>query len=188
MTVMGGSKLSVGISSHVYDTVVKTTDDRSISEDVIYGVANHIIRNVYNPEFHEFSTALKTTPINLEHCLIALKIIQADDTIMIVEKEVNYHTASGLYKFYWERELNLQNSELLAYMDEEKLAALRRTQQVSVKILTITKTAFEALVRYSQTLESGSHRVSSTYRTYPRWEIENQPLQGINQGCCCTLL
>jgi hypothetical protein len=188
MTVIGGSKVSVGISSNVYDTVVKTTDDRGISEDVIYGVANHIIRNVNNYEFRELSTALQTTPITLEHCLIALKIIQADSTIMIVEKEVNYHTASGLYKFYWERELNLQNSELLAYMDEEKLAALRRTQQVSVKILTITKTAFEALMRYTQTLESRSRRASYTYTSHPRWEIDKQPLLGNNQGCCCTLL
>lgn len=40
MTVVGGSRVSVRLKSNVYDTVVKVTDDRIISEDVISGVPN----------------------------------------------------------------------------------------------------------------------------------------------------
>ncbi len=193
MSLVGASEISVGVSSTNYDTVRKVESDKGISEDIIEGLAGHILRNSNERSLRELSNALKSRPITADHCVVALKIIAADPTVFVVDPKVNYHPGSGLNKFYWEREINLEQSELLAVLDEEKLAALRSHQRVQIRILTVSQSAFDALIRYGQQL---ARYKSMTYQspippaarraTYD----DHQPLirRPQKQECCCTLL
>jgi hypothetical protein len=129
---------------------------------------------------------LNSSPFTLDHYRIAIKIIAEAPSIAIVENEVNAEVWSGISTSWRERALNLQNGELLPNLNQNKLATLRRSQQVTIKILTINKTSLETLIRYSNRMEGGS----LLNRKSQRRQIERQPLidKTHKEDCCsCTL-
>jgi hypothetical protein len=193
---------TLALGSNQYDNVREITGDRKISEDLVTGIANHILKKTYGRITSNLSRDLKQRPLTHEICSAALRIIQKDLSIVIVDDHVNMDSKSGLTKFYWDRELNVNSPEIHAILDENQIAALQQTRNVSIKLLTMSRTAFNALRRYSEQLASdeanASMSVLKPYKFKQEHEKENEKTKRETarekhrllekEKSCCTLL
>jgi len=203
-----GNKLSATVSSANYEHVTATNDDAEITANVIKGVAEFMLKSTSDYNAVAVFNQLKARPITHEKCTIVRKLIDELPMISVVPSEVNYHQQSGLYKFYWERSLRLDDEELIGLIGEEGVEALRgKTTSMTIDLLTISQSASDALNRYTEKLRApkpsytqsyrpiqytppSSYRSSSNYRPSSNYNTYNYPLlrEEKDRSCKCTIL
>lgn len=183
-------EISVGIDSKQYRSVTLENDEKKIAADVISNVANFVMNQVNDYDARRALSQLKAMPLCLEQCELVNKLIEDHPGIMVVENEVNYHEESGLYKFCWERTLNINSSDTLALIGEEGIAALRQQGKVSLELLTITNTANNALknviAEFKRPRPAPVRRTYTPAPTYSTPLVYNPPKK--ERSCNCTIV
>jgi len=158
--LIGQKEQNLSVLSKDYQNTTFISGDKANAEAVVEGVALHVAKtNDY--ELKQLARALEMGPITLEKCIVALKIMEVDPTIMVVEDEVNRNPRTGGILIYWEREISLENKATLAFLTGEQIQALQKIDTVGIELLTISQQGFEGLRRY--TIRLGEEKERQAY-------------------------
>lgn len=141
------------VASERYDRVVKVTSDKDVTECTITDLVKVLLKYLTDTESVWELNRLQARPLTSSKCNEVIRIIRDASCIEVVPNERNYHEASGLIKFVWERARIVTTDTVLLQQEGRGLSALGARSHEAGLNITISKSAWDAMQRHARALE-----------------------------------
>ncbi len=131
---------------------------------------------------------LKITPLSCDEIKFGIRLIDGHPLIAVIENKEN-KDRSGLIRFTMERTISIRDLHRFGIASDSGLALGSLEAGASIKIVTVSQNAWDALNRYKSQLERrDAYSLRSVY-VAPEYQRrgERQPLLHRERSCCSDL-
>jgi len=138
-----------GFRSQNYETTTAADSDEKISKAVLEQTFQFLAKTTSDVSSRSrYHTLSKLS--NIEECSrVGLHLIETHTKILVVDDTINLDAKTGLALATWERTLNVTGPSTCMWMSENEMEKLQTEGRVVVYILTVAKSAFHELKRYT---------------------------------------
>ena len=163
--------------------------DKEISEATLKNLASFILDNDYELNYDSQTLRnLKIKPLSCDEIKFGIRLINGHPLITVVENKEN-KDRSGLIRVTMKRTISIRDLHRFGIASDSGLALGSLEAGASIKIITVSQNAWDALNRYKSQLERReSYRPRPVYvaPVYQRRE-EHRPLLHRERSCCSDL-
>ncbi len=160
---------------------IPISGDKVISESTLENLAIFILDNNYELDYDRQTLRnLKITPLTCDEIKFGIRLIENHPLIVVIENREN-KDISGQIKITMERTIYIKDLHRFGIASDSGLALGSLEAGASIKIITVSKNAWNALNRYKAKLERDSYRPTFRSITY---QGSYQPLLHREESCC----
>ncbi len=159
--------------------------DKEVSEVTLKSLAGFILDNNYELNFNkQMLRNLRITPLTCDEIKFGIRLINDHPLIAVVENKENKNRSGGI-SVTMERTLSVRELHQIGIAADSGLALGSLEAGSSIKIITVSQQAFDALNRYKSQLERReSYSLRSVYVAPEYPKREEHRLLHRERSCC----